>query len=45
MKKDTTPKKVWQKPEVSDLDVDRTSSSPSSANSETISGSGAPVAS
>jgi hypothetical protein len=25
MKKDTTPKKVWQKPEVSDLDVSRTS--------------------
>jgi hypothetical protein len=25
MKKDTTPKKAWQKPEVSDLDVSRTS--------------------
>ena len=26
MKKDTTPKKVWQKPEVSDLDVNRETS-------------------
>jgi hypothetical protein len=28
MKKDTTAKKVWQKPEVSDLDVNKTASKP-----------------
>lgn len=34
MKKDTTTKKVWQKPEVSDLDVNSTSASKSIQASE-----------
>ena len=38
MKKDTTPKKVWQKPEVSDLDVSRTSKSSYPFETTTVSG-------
>ncbi len=38
MKKDTTPKKVWQKPEVSDLDVNKTASKYSMQNETGIYG-------